>query len=159
MVTLIVQTSDGNPAANTYQDVATVRDYATQRGKVLPADNDKVAAALVRAADYVEMFQYIGDLPTGARLSFPRRGIGSPADALFLPPEVVQAQAEIALAILDGLDVFPVTKAGPRLTSKKIDVLSWTWEPGINDVIRIPYADQLLSPWKVNAGRVRTVRV
>jgi hypothetical protein len=147
--------------ANTYVTLDAFRAYALKRGKTLSDDDDTVAAQLIRAADYIELYapEFVGtkaDLLQA--LCWPRAGVSSPLEAVFLPVEVIRAQCEIGLAVAAGLDPMPVRSAGARVTKRKIGELEFDYDLS-DDTIRIPLADRLLETYMRTTATLTTVRI
>jgi hypothetical protein len=114
-IEIIVETGANVPNANSYVSVDDARTYAANRGVVLPADDDAVAAMLIQASDYLEAksCEYQG-VPTytdpAQSLAWPRTGaiIGCtefPSDQI--PKQLIAAQVQLAMAVNAGIALFP----------------------------------------------------
>lgn len=116
MVTITVETGVGVLNANSFVTVAEARSYALDRGVVLSAVDDTVAAQLIKAKDYLEALadQYQGYMVSAEQaLQWPRSGVylyDSEAEfsAAAIPKELKSAQCALVMALDSGVDITPV---------------------------------------------------
>lgn len=106
-INLVVEDGTGKVDANTYITVEEARKYAEDRGVTLDADDDKVAANLILAVDYMESHtSYRGRVSNRLQaLSFPRYGLmyrGQYLPNSVIPKKVKDAQAQLLLDIKES---------------------------------------------------------
>lgn len=116
MDTLIIEDGTMPEGANSYASITDADAYLVPRG-LWPADNGeeqtaKKTAALLRAADYLNTLQWIGDSVDAMRLmAWPRQGDGLTPG--LVPPQVKAACIELAGLIYGGRDVLaPLARGG-----------------------------------------------
>lgn len=170
-VTVIVENGTIVAGANSFMDVATFRMYATNRGLVLPTDDDAVATMLIKAADAVNRLEPKFD---GTRVSFdqtmswPRHDCPVPGQPRYvfaddeIPALIIQGQAEYAMAVAQGADLAPVTTSRQVVKRRKVGPIETEFMDGgyISEAWQIaPAGYDLLSQLFKSAGAFRTVRV
>lgn len=172
-ITLIVEDGTMPDGANTYADMATVDAYYAGRGKAAWAgkSEDERAAAIIRAADVLNSYQWKGvSTVPGRIMAWPRAGAayadGTAVSESIVPVQVVQAQCELAGGILlNGADpLAAVDKSKGAVTSEKVDTLAVTYaDPqtsAYTGATGFPFVDGLLKPFLGNnSGRFSIVEV
>jgi hypothetical protein len=165
-VPLILETGAGVALANSYVSLADYRDYASERGAVLPASDLVCLAQLYAGFDVIEAnrARYQGQKATSAQGGqFPREGLtidGFAVPANVIPIEVIRAQMHAALASNAGVDLFPATD-GKTIIKEKVDVIETTYsDTGASDKPKLTAVDALLSSLFKTAGfSLTTIRV
>lgn len=123
-ITITVETGDIVADANAYVSVDDVRAYASNRGVALSDDNDTVAAMLIKATDYLEMFagKYPGTRtdPATQVLQWPREDAYINDELIAddaIPRQLIQCQCALVMAEHSGIDILP----NPSLTDFVIE--------------------------------------
>lgn len=153
-IVIIVEDGTGVANANSYQTVATVREYAENRGIVLPTDDEEVAAMLIRSADYLEAqaCRYQGK-PTSSTqvLQWPRTGVTLNYDEVpsnVIPKSLISAQAALVMAIAAGFDLQPNISPQDYVISEKVGPISTQYADPVSVGIMPTFtaANALLAP-------------
>lgn len=143
----------------------------------------------IKAMDYIEAnrsyFYGWKLLPLVQRLSFPREGVPAEqdgreySDAIVngyenlayagvsyrepapLPPELIEAQCRLVLAVKAGVDLLPTTVSGRFVKRQKLGPLEREFSEavGIFTLPQMPDVDALLSPLLKPRGPMRSYRV
>ena len=169
-VTLIVETGAGVANANSFVTVEVVKAYAANRGVALPAEDDAVAIQLIKATDAIKMYsnRLAGTLVSGEQaLPYPRSNVPVPGYPGYvyedetLPPALMEAQLQFALAINAGVELFP-TISGKFIKRRKIGPIETEYSEAVQADGRTtaPGAYNALSLLFENAGfGLRTQRI
>lgn len=165
-VTIIVEDGSNVPGSNSYVSVAEYREYASNRGVVLPASEDVVGSQLIRAMDYLEIQPWRGAVTyIGQSLDFPRSGVrigGSEIDDESIPDKIKFAQMQLALQVNAGVELFPVVGGATQVVAReKVGPLETQYST--NNVGTQPYfrsVSKLLAPYISSPGfaQFRAVR-
>ncbi len=122
MATIVVETGQGLANSNSYVSEAEVATYATDRGITLTASEDVL---IIKAMDYLETLNYIGDKQTEAQaLQWPRDNVYIDdfyIEPTTIPQELKNAQMSLCMSIDDGTD--PMATIGRATKKEKVDVL------------------------------------
>lgn len=171
-ITITVEDGTGVADANAYIDVAGVRAYAAQRGVTLPADDDEVAALIIKATDYLESFacKFQGrKTDCEQSLQWPRTGVVMcceefPANAI--PKQLKSAQASAVLIQNEGLILQPNVTAADYVIEETVGPITTKYANPIQTGISAQFTalDALLEPlFFASCGQsafaLRTVRV
>lgn len=119
---IIVEDGSIVAGANSYVSEAELTAYAAERGITLSGTEE---ALLIKATDYLETLEYIGDKKTADQdLQWPREnvridGFQFPDDEI--PKELKHAQMSLAASIDAGVD--PMATIGRATKREKADVL------------------------------------
>lgn len=142
----------------------------------------------VKAMDYIEAnrsYFYGWKLNTTQRLCFPREGVPAEpdgraySDAIVnghenimyqgvayrdpapLPPELIEAQCRLVLAVKKGVDLLPTTVSGKFVKRQKLGPLEreFSESVGIYTLPQMPDIDALLGPLLKARGPLRSYRV
>lgn len=143
---IIVEDGTGVAGANSYVTVAEFTAYAASRGFVLSG----VLTAeqlLLRAMDYIESLNYLGELvDCDQLLMWPRVGVIYNCCHVVpdntIPELLKRAQMEIAISIDQGID--PLAPMGRLTSSETVGPISVTYEKGANSTTIIRRAEVLL---------------
>lgn len=173
-IEIIVEDGTGKADANSYVDVATARQYATNRGVEL-GDDDVIAAQLINATDYLLTFEceYVGYRTTDEQaLSWPRTDAyyGGCNDKLIcgpneIPAQIKAAQCQAVMAQAAGLVLMPNISATDYVTEETVGPITTKYADPIAAGVRPTFSavDSLLAPLfgKCATGGIalRTVRV
>ena len=110
---LVVENGTQVVGANSFVSVVDFREYAENRGVILPVTDSLVIPFLVKALDYIESkaceFQGTLVLETQA-LSWPRSGAivnGRNIAQTSIPKQLIDAQCQAAIAVNAGLELLP----------------------------------------------------
>lgn len=129
MVSIIVETGEIVPNANSYVSEAELTSYASDRGITLVGDADVL---LIRAMDYIESLSYKGYKVSSIQpLQWPRRGVYIdgyyvPSDSI--PKELKYALMQTAIAIDEGND--PLAVQTQAVKREKVDVIEVEYASG-----------------------------
>lgn len=116
MTELIIEDGSLPVGANSYADIAAADAYALARAPAaaefaawLAADTARKTALLIRATDVLNSYAWKGAPVLAQRLmAWPRAGVayadGTAVGAEAVPPQVAQAQCELAAALLNGAE-------------------------------------------------------
>lgn len=133
MPTLIVETGQIVPGANSYVSLDEAKTYHANIGNKGWASGDavKLSQALLMATRSLELLygpKYLGSInPYSAQeLLFPRRAFvdnsGRAVSETKIPLCLKNAQCEIAQLYLDGIDIMPVDERDTAVKVKKVSV-------------------------------------
>ncbi|THD06110.1 DnaT-like ssDNA-binding protein [Rhodanobacter lindaniclasticus] len=153
-MTIIVESGEGVPDANSYTSLADFRAYADLRKLTIPADDTEAEALLIRAADTMNAIKWLpGDelehkTYPDAYLAWPRtdvwlRGRLLPSDAV--PREIVYGQMALAAEIMAD-DANPPETAQGAVTSERVE-----------GAVTVTYAENKGKVLPVNAQRPSAV--
>lgn len=171
-ITITVEDGTGVADANSYVSIADARTYAANRGVTLPADNDAVAAMLIKATDYLEAqaCKYQGQKTNcDYALQWPRSGVVICCVEIannVIPKQLKDAQSALVVAQNEGLVLQPNVTAGDYVTEETVGPITTKYADPIKAGItaRFTGVDSLLEPlFFSSCGQVgfalRTVRV
>lgn len=165
-MTIIVEDGTLVVGANSFATIDEVRQYATDRGKVLSINDDLISPHLFFAADYFWQLdgQLKGALVDEAQgMPFPRSGIvlpdGTEIAANIVPITVKKAFIELAFRSYLGVDIVPVRSPdAPELKRKKIGPIEKEWFQG-SAVLTLPTVLAYLAPYMRSIASLEVVRV
>jgi hypothetical protein len=170
-VDIIVEDGTNVPSANSYNAVNALELFADQRGINLPSTADGKARLLIKAMDYLTLFndRWLG-VPTYAdqALAWPRKDImidHEEWDNETIPEAIIEAQLHLACYAATGIELTPVTAAGLPVTMDKVGPLETRYASPMllagADWKRpkFPVVDALLKPWLAAGFGLTTVRV
>lgn len=161
---LVVETGAGVTGANTLVSHDDALSYALDRGVTL-ADDDTTDASLLNAMTWLNGQTWKGE-PVAAfqPLAFPRKHVyitGSGLwDATMIPPDVKNAQIELAMQIAAGVDIFPVF-AGGLIIQETVGPIVTKYSDKYGapvDTLDMPVVNMLLKRWLDNSFGFRLVR-
>lgn len=169
-IDIIVEDGSDVANANSYADVAAARAYASARGVVLPADDDEVAAMLIRSNDYLEAqaCRYQGKQSSSLQaLQWPRTGVLLNGDELpsnVIPKSLIAAQIQLSMAINAGFDLQPNISPQDYVIKEKVDVIETQYaDPlAVGILPTFTAVNALLAPLFGECGSgkfIRTIRV
>jgi hypothetical protein len=157
-VTLVVEDGTIIAGANSFVTEQQIVDYALARGVTLPfatdGDKDKVAVLGIKAADYLMIMPWKGEVVSSTQtMPWPRKNLGVtpsfPEDAI--PLAVVEAQLQLTLLSNAGTVLIPVSLGTGLLIKEKIGPIEnvYSEKAGISlDGLPIlPGVSALLDPW------------
>jgi hypothetical protein len=132
MPTIKTETGAGLADANSYASLAYANEYHAARGnEAWSGEDDQLTQALLIAFESLESLygpNYMGALsPTSAQAAlFPRMPFtdnnGRFLNSYVIPACLLQAQCEIALLYLQGVDVFPKRSTAQNVVSESVEV-------------------------------------
>lgn len=163
---LIVEDGSGVANANTYADLAFIREYAAARGAVLSDDDTVLEPVVIRVMDYIESRCFNGVRIFVDGLSFPRGGIvvdGVEIPANAIPAGLKRAEAQLVIDVaINGIDLMPSANSAAQVKREKVGPLETEYFAA--DAIGapdIPLAAALLAPFMCGQGAFsfKTVRV
>lgn len=130
-IEVIVEDGTGVADANSYMSIETVRHYAANRGFTLSAENDVVAAQLIRGFDYIETkeCEFQGERVYAAT-AFPRSGVvinGVEIADNAIPNLLTSALGHLVIAQNNGIDIMPNFVAGDYIVKEKTGPLETTF--------------------------------
>jgi hypothetical protein len=162
-VNMIVETGEGLPNANSFASIAFAREYATNRGKSLPDDDDALAALLISAFDWIDSLE---DRLKGVRTTmsqagaFPRAGVYVNCVELAddeVPSKIAAASTMLAVAAHDGVDLMPNIGPDDLIKSERIGPIAteyWTGISGSPGQTNMTAVESLLKPFYKSLGVV-----
>lgn len=122
-MSIIVEDGTLVEGANSYIDVAYLKDYAAARGITLPADSE-LPAKLILAMDYLDTYDAQWPGTAKGSLAWPRKD----TEYENIPANLKKAQAVLAIKAAQGIPLFADTTASTRvLKREKIDVLEFEY--------------------------------
>ncbi|MFW3166239.1 DnaT-like ssDNA-binding protein [Pseudomonas syringae pv. syringae] len=123
-MTLIIETGEGLPDAESYASAEELGMYAVKFGVLVPADVIAQEALLRRAALVMDGMTWRGRKSTGDQaLSWPRREIrldGENKPERYLPARIQYGQMALA-AEIHADDIDPIDKRKGAVTKEKVD--------------------------------------
>lgn len=117
-ITIVVEDGSNVPNANSYESVANVRLYCTNRGVALPVSDDTVAAWIIKGMDYIEAkaCEFMGERTNATQeLQWPRTGVEincQPFPDNEIPKQLKGALGQLVMAQNSGVDIMPNVSAG-----------------------------------------------
>lgn len=109
-LTLIVETGLASPLSQTYASADDLRAYAKLRGVTVPTTDAACETLLVKAMDYLEDQEYVGDRVTHAQaLKWPRAWATVeqfPIQSNEIPRQLIYAQCALAVDAMT-VDLLP----------------------------------------------------
>ena len=165
---LIVEDGTLVEGATSFVSVAEIRAYAAARGRTVPAEDapgdTKIEQAAIVAMDFIQALatRFAGSFTyDGQYLPFPRYGMRVGGVYLAkdaIPEDIKRAQIELALAVLDGIDIMP-TLDGAEVKREKVGPLETEYVTGTarGNAPIVERAMALLRPYFATIS-LRTVR-
>ena len=157
-MTITVEDGTIIPDANSYVTVGEFTAYAAARNIVLPADDEAKEALLIKAMDYIEMYdlRYRGvRYDTEQALSWPRvysyvrTGI---------PAALKKLQMVLAVVSM-STDLLPVvTGSSQAITRETVGPITLEYTDESNSAPSIPEAQMLMNSLFGNSGQLRVIR-
>lgn len=153
-MTLVVEDGTGDdPTANSYASVATIRQFAADRGVTVSSDDTVVTAQAIVAMDYIEAFRksFQGDKTTATNpLQWPRANVcidNVEIEDDDMPVELEWAQSQLVMELTDGIELTP-TQDGAFITEDTLDVLKTKFSEKIrtDGQPSMPAVDRFLAP-------------
>jgi hypothetical protein len=168
---LVIENGSLVANATSYVSVAEVRAYAAARASTIPAadapGDASIEAACIVAIDFLESFrgEFQGSKVDAASqaLQWPRIGAwldGAEIPATTIPKILKDAQCQLAIEAVNGLDLMP-TGDGREVIRKKIDVLETEYRPGSGGAAQpvLTRVRALLGPLLSSGfGKIKVVR-
>lgn len=148
---LVIETGQGGADSQSYATVAELRAYAALRGATVPTTDAACEQLLIKAMDYLEDQNFIGDrLTLTQALKWPRSSAqveNWPIPTNTIPRQLVQAQCALAIEA-QTVDLLP-TKGltdGGAIASETVGPISVTYVNAgtVRRVPAIAKADALL---------------
>lgn len=157
-ITITVEDGSEVQGANSYQSVVGARTYALNRGVVLSADDDVVAAQLLNAMDWLIRYtgKWKGQRTTLTQeLDWPRTYVlvasGYYASD-YMPTLLADAQSRLVMAQHSGIVLSPNQDVGLPIIREKIGPIDTTYAKPVEaghmdwDTPQFPLVEALLSP-------------
>lgn len=154
---LIVETGAGVPNANSYADVAFIREYAGLRRVPISDDNAIIEGYAIDAMDLIESRKFKGvrtyvDQP----LAFPRTGVRT-EDGLYasnaIPSILKRAQAALVVYRSQGIEFFGTVSGEGAIKRDKVGPLETEYFEAPSTIgLSIPLADSLLAGLECGQG-------
>jgi hypothetical protein len=157
-VTLIVEDGTVVADSNSFVSEQEVVDSAAMRGVTLPfstdEDKDKVAILAIKAADYLRIMPWKGEVVESTQtMPWPRKNIGStpsfPEDEV--PLSVIEAQQQLVLLVNAGTILVPTSTGTGYLIKEKIGPIEnvYSEKVGVSSdgLPLFPGIKALLYPW------------
>lgn len=129
-IQIIVEDGSIVAGANSYVSIADARIYAANRGVQLPANDDDVAAMLIKATDYLEAqgCRFKGrKVDCDQPLQWPRKGVYlccDPYPSDRIPKDLIAAQVKLAMAASEGIVLQPNYSAADMVIEETVDVIT-----------------------------------
>lgn len=155
-ITIIVEDGSNVTDANSYDSVANVRQYATNRGVTLPVSEDAVAAMIIKSMDYIEAkaCEFMGTITYADQsLQWPRTDVeinclAFPINAI--PKQLTGALSQLVMAIHAGVDIMPNVSADDYIIEDTVGPITTKYSDrakiGVGDLQpTLPAVDALLS--------------
>lgn len=174
-VEIIVEDGTIVADANAYIDVAYATQYALNRGVVLPAASDEVAAMIIQATDFLESkaCEYAGHKTDPAQsLEWPRTDAyilgneDTPFGPNSIPKNLKMAQAALVIAVSQGIVLLPNVTPQDFVIEETVGPITTKYANPIQAGIDTQFTgvDTLLAPLFGVCGQcggfsLRTIRV
>jgi hypothetical protein len=167
---LIIEDGTGVLNANSYGTVAGARSYALNRGVVLSATDSDVEAQLIKATDYLESQDYLGNQVSFTQsLQWPRQNLyydpDDPIPSNVIPPSLINAQYQLVVEQQNGTDLQPSvpgnTDGSGAVVEERVDVIMTRYSERIRTTSQpyMPKVDALLRGLILNVPALRSVRI
>lgn len=167
---LIIEDGSGVLNANSYGTVAGARTYAVARAVTLSATDSDVEVQLIKAMDYLESQNYLGNQVSFTQsLQWPRQNLeydpDDPVPSNLIPPSLINAQYQLVVEQQNGIDIQPSVKGktsgSGAIVEKRVDVLMTRYSEriGTTSLPIMPKVDALLRGLILNTPALRTVRI
>jgi hypothetical protein len=161
---LIVEDGTGSdPTANSYVSFAEISAFCTLRGVTVPAEAATNVLA-IKAMDYLETKWYVGELiDVNQPLSWPRKCVcyenGTPFPEDAIPKNLKNAEMQLVLEQVNGVDIMPTDQGGAFITREKVDVIEVDYSEKLGTFSpSMPLVDAYLQGLLRSSG-LRAVRV
>lgn len=156
-VTLVVEDGTIVAGANSFVTEQEIVDFALARGVTLPftsdADKDAVAVLGIKAADYLRIMPWKGELVSATQpMPWPRQYISAPAfPNNAVPPSVKEAQLQLSLLVNNGVELIPTSTGAGYLVKEKIGPIENVYSEKVgvstDGMPILPGIKGLLDPW------------
>jgi hypothetical protein len=168
---LIIEDGSGVLNANSYGTVVGARAYAVARAVVLSGTDSDVEAQLIKATDYLESLEYLGNVVLFTQsLQWPRQNLyytypDNPIASNVIPSSLINAQYQLVVEQQNGIDIEPTVKGktsgSGAIVEKRVDVLMTRYSEriGTTSLPIMPKVDALLRGLILNTPTLRTVRI
>lgn len=159
-INIIVEDGTIVPNANSFVTITEARLYAINRGVVLSANDDDVAAFLIKAIDFLNSKEdcYKGErISAEQELCFPRTGFNP-----LIPKALKNAQMQAVIEQHNGNDLMPTTSPTDYVIEETVGPLTTKYaDPtAVGQSTKFAAIDALLnSLCKYGGMKLRTVRV
>lgn len=153
-ITIVVETGEGLQNSNSYVSVNEARSFATERGIVLPANDDEVASLLIQSMDYLEAqaCKYQGRRTSVLQaLQWPRTGVTLEGDTFppnAIPSQLVKAQLQLMSAAAQGFDLLPNVSPQDFVTQETVGPITTKYADmtSVGVIPTFSAAEALLAP-------------
>lgn len=150
---LVVEDGTGVSGADSYISLANARFYLDKRNRSLNVDDIEAEKQLRVAFDFVDNIHYIGEpLVFNQAAAWPRKHVylnGTPLNTDVVPTVVGFAQAHLAAAIEEGVEIFPVQQICRKVASEEVGPIKTEFfESGSEKMgASVPQVKLLLRPY------------
>ncbi|MWN91281.1 hypothetical protein GQ597_11280 [Gilliamella sp. Pra-s65] len=159
----MLNTDINSAGFNSYASVDDCRQFAINRGLLLPNEDEKIIILLNKAMDYLETLNWKGSPTDKAQpLSWPRKDIvkdsrETPSNSI--PKQIIDAQCYLAINSND-IDFLPVIPGGEEVLSESIaGTVSITYAPkSKNDLPKLPFINRLLNGFCYSSNTAKICR-
>jgi hypothetical protein len=160
-VALIIEDGAAKADAQSYATVTELRGYATLRGATVPVADADCEALLVKAVDYLQSLDFVGDqFSKEQALKWPRANAcveSWPLETDEIPRQLVQAQCALAIEAqtIDLLPTIPIGgQRGPVIAESVAGAVSRAYANNgtVRETPAIAKARALLTPLLKNRG-------
>lgn len=158
LVTLVVEDGTIVTGANSFVTETEIVNYALARGVTLPfstePDQDAVAVLGIKAADYLRIMPWRGELVSASQpMPWPRKNMSGiptfPENAV--PPAVKEAQLQLSLLVNNGVELIPTSSGVGYLVKEKIGPIENVYSEKVgvstDGLPILPGIKGLLDPW------------
>lgn len=157
---LVVEDGTGVAGANTYADLVVVREYATDLGLTVPAEDSELSVHVFRAMEWFELHEFPHTPKYTDGLKFPRE------DEDTIPQTVVKLICAAAATSVD-IPLLPqyAGNALGDLKKKKLDVMEREYYASTysSSLPQLTKLDAMILPllggFGLGSGRLQTLRV
>jgi len=150
---LVVEDGTGVSGADSYISLVNARSYLGNRNRSLNADDLEAEKQLRVAFDFIDNVHFIGEpVVFNQDSAWPRKFVylnGTLIDSNVVPNVVGFAQAHLAAAIEEGVDIFPVQQIGRKVAAEEVGPIKTEFfESGSEQLgASVPQVKMLLRPY------------
>lgn len=158
MATITKETGTGSASSTSYVSEADLTTYAGERGITLGLANGAADELLIKAMDYIESLDFIGEKNTsGQSLLWPRWGAfldGYSISNDSIPQLLLDAQMEVAISIDAGVN--PLANQTRETVREKVGEIEVQYSPTARSVEYLTAAETKLR--KLTRNTLRSFR-
>lgn len=170
---IVITVEDGSIVvnANSYISINDAKQFALERGILLPDDADSIAAMIIKATDYLESLscKFKGEkVDNNQSLQWPRQNViidNAEHPKNEIPKNLIKAAAHLVIAVNSGIDLLPNISLQDYITKEKVGPIeTWYADPtkvGVMPTFTVVEAllKSLMDDFCLSGLTIHTIRV